>query len=793
MNRLRLGGLADGAAQRGRGHHRSLTASTLLILLGTLSGAGVLALIAAAGSAPSARADALCDQMRAQYGANWPCISVPTYTPPPTQNTRPPTIGPGADNAGSGPGIAGNPGPGPGDGNSIPIVPVPGQSSTPQSGPPPSASVAESTAPTPDRGAPAVGDNRTAARPTAPATSDASSHASRTAQPLTSPSTAARLSEDSRAQVLLDPNSSDRDSTVPLGAWVLAGAAALAISHPRARTLHERTGTGRHDGGAGSMRSWSLLQRGGSHRAQIGPTRLVLINDSTSPRDYRFAMNVPPGGTTRINPDGSATVYDRNGNPIRSVARPWAYDSAGRPQKTWYTVADNGDLIQHVAPADNALYPILADPTDNLCTPQDPDGNGIDGFQQPQQSQTSTATTAPDGSVVTTTQDGHGGTITSTSTPVPASGGSVDTSIANADGTTTQTRSVPDGNGGVTTWTANPDGSNSIAYPDGTVYTEPGTSGNGYSQSTPTGDGGVDTEYTSPDGGQYTSHSTTNYDGSIHTETDTPEGHVSSDSAVTGDQGNIITQATTPQGDTVMTRSDPDPDGTINTHRIVAVTTDEQGRTIYVHDDGTAYIPNVGDGTSAEVTAGADGSKVIWFSDGTRSVIDKDGNQTLFDKYGTPMMTAAANAAPKLLTGQAVSQGSKLASNIAVSMAIAGWLDNNPQVANASMKTFDYAVRFGKLAPAVAAPVGMYMDIKNGIEPGKAVTVGALSAGATIATAALLGPGLVPVVIAAGVGAGVYYGGKWAYDKLPDGVTNGINSGVKAVGSGITSVWKSIF
>ncbi|MFT4085737.1 MAG: hypothetical protein QM658_01050 [Gordonia sp. (in: high G+C Gram-positive bacteria)] len=75
-------------------------------------------------------------------------------------------------------------------------------------------------------------------------------------------------------------------------------------------------------------------------------------------------MNVPSGGHTEVNDDGSATVYDRDSDPVRRVARPWAFDSAGRPQKTWYEVGDNGDLIQHVEPAENALYPILADPTD---------------------------------------------------------------------------------------------------------------------------------------------------------------------------------------------------------------------------------------------------------------------------------------------------------------------------------------------------------------------------------------------------------------------------------------------
>ncbi|MDT0223842.1 hypothetical protein [Gordonia sp. AC31] len=94
----------------------------------------------------------------------------------------------------------------------------------------------------------------------------------------------------------------------------------------------------------------------------MGSSRLVLIHDETSPTSYRFAMTVPPGGHTDVNPDGSATVYDRDGNPIQQVARPWAFDAAGQPQTTWYTVDDNGDLIQHVQPAADARYPILADP-----------------------------------------------------------------------------------------------------------------------------------------------------------------------------------------------------------------------------------------------------------------------------------------------------------------------------------------------------------------------------------------------------------------------------------------------
>ncbi|MGB3304259.1 MAG: hypothetical protein WBA98_16400 [Gordonia sp. (in: high G+C Gram-positive bacteria)] len=130
---------------------------------------------------------------------------------------------------------------------------------------------------------------------------------------------------------------------IPLPFWLLAAVAAVGAASPRAR---------------------SLLSRGGSTRATVGPSRMVLIHDESSPKTYRFAMNVPDGGRTAVNPDGSATVYDKDGNAVRQVARPWAFDAAGRPQKTWYTVDENGDLIQHVEPSDNALYPILADPTE---------------------------------------------------------------------------------------------------------------------------------------------------------------------------------------------------------------------------------------------------------------------------------------------------------------------------------------------------------------------------------------------------------------------------------------------
>ncbi len=310
-----------------RGLISRATARACITAILTIGGAGFL-------SAAPAAADALCDQMRAQYGPNWPRIDVPTYTPPPQQNPAPQAPGnTGAPNGG--PGIGGSPGPGPGSGNGTPIVGGP----EPDTDSPGSvAGGAATTTPDPD----VPGRLPSPAEVPGP---DVQSEIPATLAPAETPLPPATDDAQETHNSYTGPTTVGQptDSGIPLPIWLMAAAAAVAASAPR-----------------------SLLSRGGATRGQIGPSRLVLIHDETSPNTYRFAMNVPDGGTTRINPDGSATVYDRDGNAVRHYARPWAYDSTGRPQTTWYTVDENGDLIQHVEPADNAIYPILADPMQHL-------------------------------------------------------------------------------------------------------------------------------------------------------------------------------------------------------------------------------------------------------------------------------------------------------------------------------------------------------------------------------------------------------------------------------------------
>ncbi|MFM9377278.1 hypothetical protein ACJMNC_06820, partial [Gordonia sp. VNK21] len=351
-----------------------------------------------------------------------------------------------------------------------------------------------------------------------------------------------------------------------------------------------------------------LLPAGGSERATVGPTQLVLINDRNSSKDYVFDVDVPPGGHITVNPDGSATVYDVNGRAVKQIAKPWAYDSLGRPQRTWYTVDENGNLVQHVDTADDALYPILADPT--------------------------TSTVNPDGSVTTVTTNDAGQVITTaTSVPVPDSGGSVDTTVQNADGTTSQARSVPDGQGGVTTWTANPDGSHTVLYPDGTFYEEPAPgSGKGYTQGSTDGNT-VNTTYTDPSGNQYNSTSTPDVNGSVHTEMDTPQGHVSSQSDPAG-KGEIVTTATTPEGKTVMTRTKPDGDGGSQSIRLTEKITNPDGTSQYVQEDGKLFNPDAGKGLTSETTIKPDGSSSTQYSDGSQLILREDGTGTAIDAKG---------------------------------------------------------------------------------------------------------------------------------------------------------------
>lgn len=347
---------------------------------------------------------------------------------------------------------------------------------------------------------------------------------------------------------------------------------------------------------------------------------------------------------------------------------------------------------------------------------------------------TTTSSSHVDGSVFTTHDDGHGNVSTATSTPVPDSGGTIDTRINNADGTASDVRSVPDGQGGVTTFTANPDGSHTVQYPDDSFYQEPAADAENaiYVQGQVT-DTGIDSQFTDNSGNVTTATTTTSPGNTdVHTEYETPGGHVSSDSYVQPG-GGIATETTTPDGQTIVTLSRPKADGTIDTQPIVGTAFNDKGEVVLLRGDGQVYNPTTGQ----------------------------------FEAMTEKVLETATKAAPKFLTGQAVTKGSKLLAYQAQNFALAGLLDGSAALVDRSLLVAEYATKFGRFgAPVIAAPVGIYMDIRSGVDPGEAVTSGVVGAGVTVAALAVLGTGFLPGLAAAGIGLGAYYGTKWLYGKI---------------------------
>ncbi|MGV0437996.1 hypothetical protein ACUY2L_02175 [Corynebacterium mastitidis] len=107
------------------------------------------------------------------------------------------------------------------------------------------------------------------------------------------------------------------------------------------------------------QRSWQGDLNWGNGREQS----LILLEGPDSPREYRYDLDVLPGGRVVENPDGSVDVLDAQGNVTKHVKAPWAYDALGREVPTYFEVdPETGELIQVVDPERTTALPILADP-----------------------------------------------------------------------------------------------------------------------------------------------------------------------------------------------------------------------------------------------------------------------------------------------------------------------------------------------------------------------------------------------------------------------------------------------
>ncbi|GAB6923998.1 hypothetical protein JCM9803A_44480 [Rhodococcus erythropolis] len=292
-----------------------------------------------------------------------PCLSAPSTTSTAAPTT---TVGlPGAQAPGGGPNVGANAPTNFPTYNGTPIVPVPtievppiaSESPASETGvgafPNASASAVPSPTPTP-------GEGTTTDRGPGPIPADSDSNIA-----------PAQTVPDPAADVSTAGEDSGRDRYLELA---LIGAAAFTAAgigvrgrpgpfSPRTpeSVLSQAVGTvvspltAYAPGGQSSLRVFDPIT-GGSRF-------FFLIHDETSSHESVIPVTVPPGGHMSVNPDGTVTVFDADGNPVSTIDAPWAYDANGTPVPTHYEIRD-GQLVQVVDTAgiENLLYPILADP-----------------------------------------------------------------------------------------------------------------------------------------------------------------------------------------------------------------------------------------------------------------------------------------------------------------------------------------------------------------------------------------------------------------------------------------------
>ncbi|MGE2847429.1 hypothetical protein ACQGFI_31055 [Rhodococcus sp. 2.95] len=292
-----------------------------------------------------------------------PCLSAPSTTSTAAPTT---TVGlPGVQAPGGGPNVGANAPTNFPTYNGTPIVPVPtievppitSESPASETGvgafPNASASAVPSPTPTP-------GEGTTTDRGPGPIPADSDSNIA-----------PAQTVPDPAADVSTAGEDSGRDRYLELA---LIGAAAFTAAgigvrgrpgpfSPRTpeSVLSQAVGTvvspltAYAPGGQSSLRVFDPIT-GGSRF-------FFLIHDETSSHESVIPVTVPPGGHMSVNPDGTVTVFDADGNPVSTIDAPWAYDANGTPVPTHYEIRD-GQLVQVVDTAgiENLLYPILADP-----------------------------------------------------------------------------------------------------------------------------------------------------------------------------------------------------------------------------------------------------------------------------------------------------------------------------------------------------------------------------------------------------------------------------------------------
>lgn len=92
-----------------------------------------------------------------------------------------------------------------------------------------------------------------------------------------------------------------------------------------------------------------------------GVQTLIQIPDASSPREYRFPLDTPEGGTAALSGDGAVMILDANGEPVSGFRAPWAFDAEGNSIPTSFRLEDH-ELVQTVEFNASTAFPVVADP-----------------------------------------------------------------------------------------------------------------------------------------------------------------------------------------------------------------------------------------------------------------------------------------------------------------------------------------------------------------------------------------------------------------------------------------------
>ena len=88
---------------------------------------------------------------------------------------------------------------------------------------------------------------------------------------------------------------------------------------------------------------------------------LLVIEGEEAATEFRFEDAVPVGFAAALEPGGSVTFTDSDGNAAGGIAAPWAFDADGTEVPTSYSL--DGDTLVQTVQHQGAVYPVLADPS----------------------------------------------------------------------------------------------------------------------------------------------------------------------------------------------------------------------------------------------------------------------------------------------------------------------------------------------------------------------------------------------------------------------------------------------